>query len=55
MDTRHFCENTTNTTNTYTTQPCTPRLGADHLIPGGGGAMVFLWKKKIVQQIFENK
>ena len=29
-------------------------LGADHLIPGGGG-YGFLVKKKIVQQILENK
>ena len=31
------------------------RLGADHLIPGGGGGYGFFVKKKIVQQIFENK
>ena len=33
-------------------------LGADHLIPGGGGGggvYGFLVKKKIVQQILENK
>ena len=30
-------------------------LGADHLIPGGGGGYGFFVKKKIVQQIFENK
>ena len=29
-------------------------LGADHLISGGGGLWFFV-KKKIVQQIFENK